>query len=241
MIHKSTKTKPNRTIRALRNIIDRKQAEFAAMIGTSRDAVASWECGRNRLSHKFALRIQCATGANANALLRGTDAPSFNVGGRPYSKSDFDYWRKRVSRSEVDVAKEHARLGAGSLEVLLLAAAKPGNAKIKDRLPGVWQSFLHWIDQTQVEFALGGQIQEVLAQRKFKDRLTMTWGDWRGSGAEYGKYYGFKDNKRKPDDEDLTLEVEAHPCWVPGSDMTARDDARTIKMEQQKPSPKRRS
>ena len=66
-----TKTKPNRAIRELRNIIGRTQGEFAAMIGASKDAVASWETGRNRLSEPFAPRMAFATGVDAKALLRG--------------------------------------------------------------------------------------------------------------------------------------------------------------------------
>ena len=41
------------------------------MIGASRDAVASWETGRNKLSPPFARRIAMATGVEEGPLLRG--------------------------------------------------------------------------------------------------------------------------------------------------------------------------
>jgi transcriptional regulator with XRE-family HTH domain len=54
--------KPNEALRELRQIIGRTQGEFAAMIGASKDAVASWEIGRNQLSPPFARRIALAMG-----------------------------------------------------------------------------------------------------------------------------------------------------------------------------------
>src|SRR6476620_10458818 len=65
------KTKPNEAIREVRKIIGQTQGEFAAMIGASKDAVASWEIGRNKLSPQFARRIAFATGAEEGPLLRG--------------------------------------------------------------------------------------------------------------------------------------------------------------------------
>lgn len=167
----------------LRSIIDRNQSQFAAMIGTTRDAVASWEGGRNRISRKFALRIHVATGAMPRDLVRGSGAPRFELGERPYSLADFDQWRKRANEPAGDIAARYAKAGASSLEVLLLAAAKPGGGKVKDRLPAVCASFMEWCEQTRNDFKLSKQIEEVLAQRKFKDRLTLSWGDWRREAA----------------------------------------------------------
>ena len=39
------------------------------MIGASKDAVVSWEVGRNELSESFARRIEFATGVEAKSLL----------------------------------------------------------------------------------------------------------------------------------------------------------------------------
>lgn len=121
-----------------------------------------------------------------------------------------------------------------SLEVLMLAAAKPGGGRITHRLPAVYDSFLDWVEQTCKDFRLQKQIDEVLAQRKYKNRLTMTWGDWRRkSGSALGpmlkERFGFKDNKRKPDNEELTLEVEECINWQPGGDMSGVDLIRTAR------------
>ena len=45
------------TMFRLRKELEMTQAQFAAAIGMSRDAVASWECGRNQIRLITALRI----------------------------------------------------------------------------------------------------------------------------------------------------------------------------------------
>ncbi len=63
-------TTTSKKIRALREILDQTQGEFAATIGASKDAVASWETGRNDLSAGLARRISLATGVDERSLLR---------------------------------------------------------------------------------------------------------------------------------------------------------------------------
>ena len=48
------------------------QAKFAEVIGMSKDAVASWETGRNQISASSALRMSARLGRN---LFDGTLAP----------------------------------------------------------------------------------------------------------------------------------------------------------------------
>jgi len=40
------------------------QGKFAAVIGMSKDAVVSWECGRNEISESSALRMSARLGRN---------------------------------------------------------------------------------------------------------------------------------------------------------------------------------
>ncbi len=44
-------------MRRARTELDMTQTEFAAAIGMSKDAVTSWECGRNRICRTSALRM----------------------------------------------------------------------------------------------------------------------------------------------------------------------------------------
>jgi DNA-binding XRE family transcriptional regulator len=233
------KTKPNLAVKALRTIIGRTQDEFAAMIGATRDAVASWEGGRNHVSDTFAQRIFMSTGAFPEDLVKGVGIPRFFLtNGRPYSKGDFDWYRSERTETHTESAIRHAKNGASALEVLLLAAAKPGFGRIKDRLPAVWNSFIDWCDQTREDFKLEKQIDGVLSQRKFKDRMTGSWGEWRrlkclAARSEAAEWivscYNFKDDKRKLDDEELTLEVETCPDWEPGIGMVGKDRALNLK------------
>src|SRR5215472_9030412 len=144
------KTKREHPIRELRRIIGRTQGEFAAMIGASKDAVVSWENGRNRLSPTFARRIELATGVDGRLLLRGVSLPLTGAGlGEPrvYTEGDFELHRKTEwGRSDEEGAKRHVERCADALELLFRAAAKPGGGKIRYRLPGVVDSFIQWCE-----------------------------------------------------------------------------------------------
>jgi transcriptional regulator with XRE-family HTH domain len=99
------KTKPNQAIREVRKIIGRTQGEFAAMIGASKDAVASWEPSRNKLSPQFARRIALATGVEEAGLLRGRGPLTSYIpfaGHPPFTAETFErhrggYWGQRNS------------------------------------------------------------------------------------------------------------------------------------------------
>ena len=65
----------NEAVRALRKIIGLTQADFAVMIGVSKDAVVSWEIGRNELSATFARRIALVTGVDGRMLRLGVSGP----------------------------------------------------------------------------------------------------------------------------------------------------------------------
>jgi transcriptional regulator with XRE-family HTH domain len=166
------KTKPNKAIRELRNIIGQTQGELATMIGASKDAVASWEIGRNKLSPQFARRITFATGAAEDELLRGHGPLSTYIpflGHPPFTAETFErhrgsYW----GRSDEAAARQHFKHCADALELLFVAAAKSGGDTIRYRLPAVIDSFIQWCERTREDFQLDPQIQEQLEQRKEK-------------------------------------------------------------------------
>src|SRR5437764_1384239 len=104
---------PNKALKELRKIIGCTQGEFAAMIGASKDAVVSWEVGRNKLSESFARRIDLVTGAEAKPLLRGK-GPLTCLGPRrvrePFTAEAFErhstsYW----GRSDEAAVRQHFR------------------------------------------------------------------------------------------------------------------------------------
>ena len=196
------------------------------MIGASKDAVASWEIGRNKLSPAFARRIAFATGVRGEGLLRGrgplTCYEPF-AGRGPFTAGAFARYRKSYwGRSDEEAARQHLRHCADALGLLLLAAARPGGGKVRHRLPGVLDSFLQWCERTREEFKLDGQIQEQLAQRQEKLAVRHTYGEWRRMGREdpaVCRMMGFKDDPRKSDQEELRLEAETVPLWRPGHSM----------------------
>jgi transcriptional regulator with XRE-family HTH domain len=219
------KTRANEAMRELRRIINRTQGEFAAMIGASKDAVASWETGRNKLSRQFARRIAFATGVEEGALLRGRGRLRCYVpfaGRQPFTEARFDQYRKSYwGRSEEAAARQHLRNCADALGVLFMAAARP-HGKMRHRLPGVLDSFLQWCERTRQNFNLDPEIQKLLEQRKAKLVINHTYGQWRRMQKEDPgacRFMGFKDDPTKSDNENLRLEAETIPVWMPGRSM----------------------
>jgi transcriptional regulator with XRE-family HTH domain len=219
------KSKTNQALRDLRDTIERTQGEFAAMIGASKDAVASWEIGRNRLSETFARRIALATSVEEDALLRGR-GPLFSripMEGRvPFTRERFDRYRQTYwGRSDEAAAREHLRLCTDALRLILHAAAHQ-RGEVRDRLPGVLDSFIQWCHHAREDFALGPEIEEQLRQRKSKVAVTHTYREWREmqkADPTVCRGFGFKDDPSKPENESLRLEMETIPLWAPGREM----------------------
>jgi len=219
-------TEPNLAIKELRRIIGRTQSEFAAMIGASKDTVASWETGRNKLSPQFARRIAFATGVDGDALLRGYTTVFFDhplTGEKIYTAEDFESYRKTLrGRSDEAGAKHHLKHCQDALELLLMAATKASGGKVRYRLPSVLDSFIEWCDRTREDFKLGELIDEQLAKREFKVGMTMTYREWRRmmkADPAALAAAGFKDDHRKPDEAELRLELKVVPGWAPGRSM----------------------
>jgi hypothetical protein len=135
-----------------------------------------------------------------------------------YTTEFFEHWRKDHFKSDSETVKNYVSIGAHSLNLVLSAAARPGAGKLKDRLPAVWLSFTDWLDQTAQDFKLEPEIEAVLELQKWKQSISMTYGEWRKL-KPLADLYGFTDNKRKPDSEQHTEETEERRMWNPGSDM----------------------
>ncbi len=220
------KTKANQAIRELRKTIGQTQGEFAAMIGASKDAVASWETGRNKLSDQFARRMAFATGVDEDELLRGRGPLTCYVpytGHEPFTAAAFERYRGTYwGRSDDKSAQRHYKNCADALWLLFMAAARPGGGKIRHRLPGVLDSFIQWCQRTREDFLLEPQIEDQLRQRKSKLVLSRSYGQWRAMQKEDPKVIrlmGFKDDPRKDDEEELCLEADTIPIWRPGYPM----------------------
>jgi transcriptional regulator with XRE-family HTH domain len=224
-MRKIMRTKSGRAIRELRKIIGRTQSEFAAMIGASKDAVVSWEVGRNKVSESFARRIAFATGVDEAALLRrgvlrtGLGALEAHS---PYTRAWFEQHRATYwGRSDQGAARQHLRNCADALGLLFLAATG-AQGKVRDRLPALVDSFVQWCERTRADFKLEGQIREQLGRRKAKLVINHTYREWRRMQKEDPaacRVMGFKDDSRKGDGENLRLETETVPMWRPGYPM----------------------
>ena len=216
----------NEAVRALRKIIGLTQAEFATMIGASKDAVASWDAGRNRLSVAFARRIAFATGVDEGSLLEGKGVPALTfqvLGTRGYTIEDFRRYRGTTKgRSDEAGARHHLQNCADTLKLIFLAAAGSGGGVSQQRLPGVLHAFIEWSEGVRRDFELGQQIDKQLAGRKAKAGVTLCYLEWRRLAREEParlRAIGFKDDPGKGGEEELRLEVEVRPGWAPGRGM----------------------
>jgi transcriptional regulator with XRE-family HTH domain len=212
------KTKPNHAIREVRKIIGRTQGELAAMIGASKDAVASWETGRNKLSPQFARRIAFATGVGEDELLRERGPLTCYVpmaGRSHFTAAMFERYRQSYwGRTDEAAARQHLRNCVDALGLLFVAASRPGRARIRYRLPAVVDSFIQWCERTREDFQLDEPIEEQLQQRKAKLVLNHTYREWRRMQQEdpsMCRQMGFKDDPQKSDGENLSLEMETVP------------------------------
>jgi len=224
--------KTNNPIRALRRILGETQGKFAATIGVSKDAVASWETGRNPVSASMARRMAVVTGVDERALMN-PELPlltmSPNPQRRPYTLEEFKRHRKMFwGETAEESVRRQLRPCVDTLELLFRAAANYGQeAKGTEgaestRLPGVLGAFIQWCQQTREDFGLGPAIEAELAKRKGTLELTHSYGWWREMAKvdpAMARMMGFKDNPKRRDEENLSLKMETVPEWMPGTSM----------------------
>ncbi len=211
-------------IRELRHLLDLTQAEFAAVIGASKDAVVSWEVGRNPLSETFARRIGHATGVDPKSLTgKGPLRVYLSPTRETYTVAAYENHRKEHwGNASGKGAERQMKLCADALGILLRAAAKAGAGSTPLVLPAVVDSFVLWCRQTEEAFQLIQPIDEELAQRKGRLELTKTYGQWREmakTDPTLARQFGFVDKPKIADGEALSLVMETIPVWAPGWNM----------------------
>jgi transcriptional regulator with XRE-family HTH domain len=214
----------NEAVREIRKIMGLTQAEFAVMVGASKDAVASWEIGRNQLSLTFARRIALVTGVDAKALHMGISVPLSNApDGHVYTAEDFERHQKTEwGRSDEEGARQQLEHCLDTMELLLLAAVQPDGERQRHRLPGVMDAFMQWCENTREDFKLGPQIDAQLLRRRKKVGMTQEMRDWRAmarGNPEELKASGYSDDASKEDRETLRLKLAMVPGWAPGRSM----------------------
>ena len=171
----------------IRKIIDKSQAQFAAMVGVSKHTIISVENGRNQLSPKLVKRIQIATGAQIlDDKFRfepvyshpGSKEPNkltdealkfirrrHDGTGRNddlYTREDFEQWRANFYPSNDETARRVFDQIKVWVEYIIRAAAKPGIAGNRNRLPAVHQSLVEWLNETLENFKLFNEVEVIL-------------------------------------------------------------------------------
>ena len=208
----------------MRRTLGQTQDVFAATIGVSKDTVASWETGRNRISAALARRIALATGVDERALLKGNrPLLTRNPARRPFTREEFERHQKLFwgETAEESVRRPLARC-TDALGLLLRAAAQAGEGGVPARIAGVLDSFIQWCEQTREDFRLGKEIDAQLKQRKQTLKLNKSYAEWREMAKcdpEMARKMGFKDDPKRNGNEMLQLSMETVPLWMPGHGM----------------------
>src|SRR5207249_763540 len=158
-----------------------------------------------------------------------------------YDRRHFDYWRKSIFPSNEATAWESfEKIICPHMLLVLLAAARPAvGGKIKGRLTSLLQSWAAWERKVVEAFGLEPQIKDILRQFPVTQSKTMTWGEWRklvkheedlvkdwckknpgkphAMAKDFNKrWWGFKDNLHKKDNEMLTLKITVQRGFWPG-------------------------
>jgi transcriptional regulator with XRE-family HTH domain len=202
----------------LRKMLGQNQTEFARTIGVSKDAVASWDCGRNALSKGMARRVGLATGVWEQTLLKdGVELLTLTLPRRPYSREEFTRYRKEFwgGGTEGNIRRQLRRC-EDALELLLTAAVEA------EQLPSVLGSFIQWCQETRRDFDLGKKVDAQLETRKRTVTLNHSYKQWREMAQtqpKVARQFGFKDDSKKAEDEVVELSMEVVPMWMPGQNM----------------------
>ena len=152
-----TPKQSGKLVAQVRKIIGKSQSQFATMIGGSKHTVISVENGRNQVSKKLARRIQIATGVN---WLKSADGKLLDIERNEYTYKSFESWRTRFNNA--DSAMRNFKEVKFWLEIFFRAAAKPGVAGNRDRLPAVYMSLVDWLYNTAKTFKLDQEIDDIL-------------------------------------------------------------------------------
>ena len=147
--------KQGRMVTQLRKIIGKSQSQFAAMLGVSKDTIISVENGRNQLSKSLAGKILISTGVSFTDNI-------WHKGLEDYTKTDFDEFRKEFYSPYNETISGRLSEVQSGVGIALRAAAKPGVAGVKDRLPAVYFSLLEWLKDIRKNFKLGPEMDEIV-------------------------------------------------------------------------------
>jgi DNA-binding transcriptional regulator YiaG len=215
-------TKDN--VREVRRILGQTQGKFAATIGASKDTIASWETGRNRLSAGMARRISLATGVDERSLLKkGGPLVTLHPARRPFTMEEYERHQKSFWGSSTEESvKGHLSRCGDALGLLFTAAARAGEGTGPARMGGLLDSFIQWCEQARADFRLGDAIDEELGKRKKKLELTKSYAEWREmarTDPDMARVMGFKDEPERDGKETLRLTLETVPIWKPGHSM----------------------
>lgn len=217
----------NENLKKLRQELGLTQAAFAATVGVAKDTVASWETGRNRLSHWMARRIALATGVDAGTLQGGGPLQTRGPGPRRrFTREEFERHHARFWGTDVEasVPRQVGRCGE-ALELLFTAAARAGEGGGAARLGALLDSFVQWCNRARADFQLEREIDAQLAERKRPLKLNKSFKQWRAmarTDPDAARMFGFVDDPERESSEMLELEMETIPVWWPGGAMRGK-------------------
>jgi DNA-binding XRE family transcriptional regulator len=153
----------------LRELIHKSQAQFAALVGVSKETIISVENGRNQLSKKLALRIFICTGANLlTDETTGKWLQPDLVPGEGYDLSSFAAFTKSTAEVGLSGGGFYREKLSRWLDVLFKATehkALAGNPHTDSSLAA---SLFEWIHEQRNTLKLGPEMDRILEEETRK-------------------------------------------------------------------------
>jgi len=211
------------SIREIRRVLGLTQTEFAALIGSTKDTIASWETGRNAMSTGMAWRVSLQTGVDEQSILEWKGYLKTRDG-KPFTKEEYEGHGKRFWGGSVEQGmKKQLDNCQDALELLMRASVKgKDETQARARMAGVVNSFVQWCQQTRKDYELERPVDELLAERTTAIELRKSYAQWREmvkTDPDAARAMGFKDDPKKDGAEILRLRVDGIPVWKPGYEM----------------------
>ncbi len=210
-----------KSIKELRKILGLTQESFAALIGSTKDTIASWETTRNEVSPGMAWRISMQTGVEQKSLLEWNGKLKTRDGRQAFTKEDYEKHQKRFWGGGTEQGMEKQLVDCKDALDLLVRASIRGKdgVQARARLAGVVNSFIQWCQQTREDYELEKPIDELLSERKTVLELNKTYRQWREMAKQdpdAARAMGFKNDPTMDERESLRLTMEGIPVWKPG-------------------------
>ncbi len=182
----------------VREALGLTQSQFAERLGVSASMIKKVEEGKRPLSPDLSARIFAETGlifVNKGVADEAWTNKTFS-----YTKDDRETWMKEIQFNQ-KAAEAAARLVSKTVELMLVAAARPGLQKSYQ----VWNAIFQALERVKNEFHMEKHIEAEMRDRHMTETGRFTVRELRAN-PPLARLWNFRDDPKLKDDQALLLE-----------------------------------